>query len=68
MADSKAVLERNIHVYDEVAKWQLPEPTALISAKVYREKCAMPFVERLKDIVKSATMITIIYAEIIDER
>ena len=34
MADSKAVLERNIHAYDEDAKWQLPEPIALMSAKV----------------------------------
>ena len=53
MADSKAVLERNIHTYDEDTKWQLPEPTALMSAKAYREKSAMPLVERLKDIVKS---------------
>ena len=56
MADSKATLERNIHAYDEDAKWQLPEPTALMSAKTYREKNAMPLVERLKEIVKSLTI------------
>ncbi len=56
MADSKAALERNIHAYDEDAKWQLPEPTALMSARVYREKNAMPLVERLKEIVKSLTI------------
>lgn len=53
MADSKVTLE---HAYDEDAKWQLPEPTALMSAKTYREKNAMPLVERLKEIVKSLTI------------
>ena len=56
MADSKATLERNIHAYDEDAKWQLPEPAVLMGAKAYREKNAMPLVERLKDIVKSLTI------------
>ena len=56
MADSKVILERNIHAYDEEAKWQLPEPAALMSAKTYREKNAMPLVERLKEIVKSHTI------------
>ena len=56
MSDSKKALERNIHAYDEDTKWQLPEPTALMSAKTYREKNAMPLVERLKEIVKSLTI------------
>lgn len=56
MADSKVALERNIYAYDEDARWQLPEPTALMSAKTYREKNAMPLVERLKEIVKSLTI------------
>lgn len=56
MADSKMVLERNIYAYDEDAKWQLPEPSALMSAKSYKEKNAMPLVEKLKDIVKSLTI------------
>ena len=56
MADSKMVMEYNIHVYDEDAKWQLPEPSALMNAKTYREKYVMPLVARLKDIVKSLTI------------
>lgn len=56
MVDSKTVLERNIHAYDEDAKWQLPEPAVLMSAKAYREKNAMPLVERLKEIVKCLTI------------
>ena len=35
MVQSKAVMERNIHAYDEDEKWQLPEPGALMSAKAY---------------------------------
>ena len=35
MVQSKAVMERNIHAYDEDEKWQLPEPAALMSAKAY---------------------------------
>jgi len=56
MADSKVVLERNIHAYDEDAKWQLPEPSGLMSAKTYRDKYAMPLAAKLKDIIKSLTI------------
>lgn len=35
MVQSKAVMERNIHAYDE--KWQLPE-APLMSAKAYKDK------------------------------
>ncbi len=63
MVDSKVASEHNIHAYDEDAKWQLPEPTALMSAKAYREKNAMPLVERLKEIVKSLTIKCVNYVE-----
>ncbi|MCM1233772.1 MAG: plasmid recombination protein [Ruminococcus flavefaciens] len=56
MADSKTALERNIHTYDEGVKWQLPEPSALMSAKTYRDKHAMPLVTKLKEIVKGLTI------------
>ncbi len=56
MAQSKEVMERNIHVYDGDAKWQLPKPSALMSAKAYRDKKALPLVEKLKEIVKSLTI------------
>jgi len=53
MAQSKEVMERNIHAYDEDVKWQLPESGALMSAKNYRDKKALPLVERLKDVVNN---------------
>lgn len=56
MVQSKAVMERNIHAYDEDEKWQLPEPVALMSAKAYKDKKAMPLVEKLKEVVKALTI------------
>ena len=56
MSDSKAVIERNIHAYDENKEWQLPEPGALMSAKSYRDKNALPLVEKLKDRLKGLTI------------
>ena len=56
MVQSKEVMERNIHAYDEDVKWQLTEPGALMSAKNYRDKKALPLVERLKEVVKNLTI------------
>ena len=56
MAQSKEVMERNIHAYDEDVKWQLAEPGALMSAKNYHDKKALPFVEKLKEVVKNLTI------------
>lgn len=56
MVQSKEVMERNIHAYDEDAKWQLAEPGVLVSAKSDREKNVVPLVTRLKDTAKSLTI------------
>ena len=56
MVQSKEVMERNIHAYDEDVKWQLAEPGALMSAKNYRDKKALSLVERLKEVVKNLTI------------
>ena len=53
MVQSKAVMERNIHAYDEDENWQLPEPGALMSAKAYKDKKASPLVEKLKETIKA---------------
>ena len=53
MVQSKAIMEQNIHAYDEDEKWQLPEPGALMSAKAYKDKKAVPLVEKLKEVVKA---------------
>ena len=56
MVQSKAVMERNIHAYDEDEKWQLPEPAALMSAKAYKDKKAFPLAEKLKETIKALTI------------
>lgn len=63
MVQSKAVMERNIHAYDEDEKWQLPEPGALMSAKAYKDKKAMPLVEKLKEAIKALTIKCVQLAE-----
>ena len=63
MVQSKAVMERNIHAYDEDEKWQLPEPAALMSAKAYKDKKALPLVEKLKETIKALTVKCVQLAE-----
>ena len=63
MVQSKAVMERNIHAYDEDEKWQLPEPAALMSAKAYKDKKAFPLVEKLRETIKALTIKCVQLAE-----
>lgn len=63
MVQSKAVMERNIHAYDEDEKWQLLEPAALMSAKAYKDKKAFPLVEKLKETIKALTIKCVQLAE-----
>ena len=63
MVQSKAVMERNIHAYDEDENWQLPEPGALMSAKAYKDKKASPLVEKLKETIKALTIKCVRLAE-----
>ena len=63
MVQSKAVMERNIHAYDEDEKWQLPEPAALMSAKAYKDKKAFPLVEKLKETIEALTIKCVQLAE-----
>ena len=41
---------------DEEPEWQLPEPGAFASAKSFRDKVALPLVNKLKELVKSLTI------------
>ena len=63
MVQSKEAMERNIHAYDEDVKWQLVELGALMSAKAYRDKKALPLVEKLKEVVKNLTIKCVQLAE-----
>ena len=63
MVQSKEVMEHNIHAYDEDIRWQLAEPGALMSAKAYWDKKALPLVEKLKEVEKNLTIKCVQLAE-----
>ena len=48
--------ERNIYEYDEAKKWQLPEPDFMMGAGTYRNKKALPLVNKLKNVIKNLTL------------
>ena len=48
--------ERNVHEYDDAKKWQLPEPDFLMGARTYRDKKALPLVNKLKNVIKNLTL------------
>jgi len=53
---SEQLLQRDVRKYDEAPEWQLPEPGAFASAKSFRDKVVMPFVNKLKTLIKNLTI------------
>ena len=56
MVQSEQLLQRDVRKYDEAPEWQLPEPGAFASAKSFRDKEVMPFVNKLKSLIKNLTI------------
>ena len=56
MVQSEQLLQRDVRKYDEALEWQLPEPGAFASAKSFRDKVVMPFVNKLKSLIKHLTI------------
>ena len=56
MVQSEQLLQRDVRKYDEAPEWQLPEPGTFASAKSFRDKVVMPFVNRLKSLIKNLTI------------
>ena len=56
MVQSEKLLQCDVRKYDEEPEWQLPEPGAFASAKSFRDKVALPLVNKLKELVKSLTI------------
>lgn len=54
LSSDKKTTEKNIHVIRENPAWQLPEPAALTTAKTYRDKKAMPLLEKVKEVLVAA--------------
>ena len=53
---SEQLLQRDVRKYDEAPEWQLPELGAFASAKSFRDKVVMPFVNKLKSLIKHLTI------------
>lgn len=49
----ESLVHLNVDRYDTEAKWQLPEPGALMSARSYKNKIVEPFISKLKDVIRS---------------
>ena len=56
MVQSEQLLQRDVRKYDEAPEWQLPELGAFASAKSFRDKVVMPFVNKLKTLIKNLTI------------
>ena len=56
IVQSEKLLQRDVRKYDEAPEWQLPEPGAFASAKSFRDKEVMPFVNKLKSLIKNLTI------------
>lgn len=56
MVQSEQLLQRDVRKYDEAPEWQLSEPGAFASAKSFRDKVVMPFVNKLKSLIKNLTI------------
>ena len=53
---SEQLVQRDVRKYDEAPEWQLPEPGSFASAKSFRDKVVMPFVNKLKILIKNLTI------------
>lgn len=53
MSSDKKLTEKNIHVIREDPAWQLPEPGVVTTAKSYRDKKAIPLLEKVKETLVS---------------
>lgn len=49
-------MQRDVRKYDEAPEWQLPESGAFASAKSFRDKVVIPFVNKLKTLIKNLTI------------
>lgn len=47
----EAEVESFAREYEQSEAWQLPEPTSLMSAKVYKTKIVEPFIAKLKEVI-----------------
>ena len=52
LADGADQLDSTVQTLDYAPEWQLPEPSGLMTAKAYMQKLVIPFVDKLKKLLK----------------
>ena len=67
MSSDKKLTEKNIHVIREAPAWQLPEPGVVATAKAYRDKKAIPLLEKVKETLVSALIRNVQLTEMIEK-
>lgn len=67
LSSDKKTTEKNIHVIRENPAWQLPEPAVLTTAKTYRDKKAMPLLEKVKEALVAALVRNVQLIEAVDK-
>ena len=67
MSSDKKRTEKNIHVIREDPAWQLPEPGVVATAKSYRDKKAIPLLEKVKETLVSALIRNVQLTEMIEK-
>ena len=67
LSSDKKVTEKNIHVIREDPEWQLPEPGRMATAKAYRDKKAVPLLEKVKETLVSVLIRNVQLAETVDK-
>jgi hypothetical protein len=53
LQERESLVNLNVGKYDTDPKWQLPEPTMLMTANAYKTKVVEPFIGKLKDVIRS---------------
>lgn len=56
MVQSEQLVQRDVRKYDETPEWQLLEPGAFASANLFWDKVVIPFVNKLKNLIKNLTI------------
>ena len=67
MSSDKKLTEKNIHVIREDPAWQLPEPEMVTTAKSYRDKKAIPLLEKVKETLVSALIRNVQLTEMVEK-
>lgn len=53
LQERESLIGAKVDKYDSSPEWQMPEPGPLMSAKTYKSKLIVPFIKKLKEVIRS---------------